>query len=75
WDYALADRRDSGFRDHRSVTYLDQQARLKDGRAGDPEGLGRVPYDIARDCLQRLDLGYRAGFRRGGATPTAPGHA
>ncbi|MGI0133205.1 MAG: RNA-guided endonuclease InsQ/TnpB family protein, partial [Thermoplasmata archaeon] len=64
WDYALADRRDSGFRDHRSVTYLDQQARLKDGRAGDPEGLGRVPYDMARECLQRLDLGYRAGFRR-----------
>jgi putative transposase len=64
WNYALAQRWDGWHREHRSVTYLEQQARLKEWRSFDVQGLGTVPYNIARDCLQRLDLGYRAAFRR-----------
>jgi putative transposase len=64
WNYALADRQQAWTKEHRSVSYLSQQARLKDWRAYDIDGLGKVPYDLARDCLQRLDFGYRAAFRR-----------
>jgi putative transposase len=51
WNYALAQRRDAWTREHRSVTYLDQQAHLKRWRAFDVDGLGATPYDAARDCL------------------------
>ena len=64
WNYALAQRRDAWIREHRRVSYLDQQVRLKDWRAFDLNGIGAAPYDAARDCLQRLDLAYRAAFRR-----------
>jgi len=64
WNYALAQRRDAWNRERRSVAYFDQQARLKAWRAFDKDGLGSTPYDSARDCLQRLDLGYHAAFRR-----------
>ncbi len=64
WNYSLADRRDAWEKEKRRVTYLDQQARLKRWRAYDAAGLGEVAYDIARDCLQRLDLAFRAFFRR-----------
>lgn len=64
WNYALGQRRDAWFHEHRSVSYLEQQVRLKKWRAFDSQGLGTVPYDVARDALQRLDLGYRAAFRR-----------
>ncbi len=64
WNYALAERRDAWEKEKRSVTYLDQQARLKAWRARDVTGLGTVSYEIAKDCLQRLDLAVRAFFRR-----------
>ncbi len=64
WNYALAQRRDAWTRERRRVSYFDQQARLKKWRAFDNHGLGATPYDAARDCLQRLDLGYRVAFRR-----------
>jgi putative transposase len=74
WNYALAQRRDAWTLERRNVTYLDQQAHLKEWRAFDIYGLGAAPYDVARDCLQRLDLGYRAAFRRlkGGKRPGLP---
>jgi len=64
WNYALAQRRDAWIREHRHISYLDQQARLKGWRAFDIHGLGAVSYDAARDCLQRLDLSYRVAFKR-----------
>ncbi len=64
WNHSLAQRHDARFRERDRVTYLDQQARLKHWRAFDFQGLGAVPFDCARDCLQRLDLAYRASFRR-----------
>ncbi len=64
WNHALAERRDAWEKEKRRVTYLDQQARLKAWRAYDAAGLGLLAYDLARDCLQRLDLAFRAFFRR-----------
>ncbi len=64
WNHVLAERRDAWEKEKRRVAYLDQQARLKAWRAYDAAGLGLVAYDIARDCLQRLDLAFRAFFRR-----------
>ncbi len=64
WNHALAERRDTWEKKKRRVTYLDQQARLKGWRTHDAAGLGSVACDLARDCLQRLDLAFRAFFRR-----------
>ncbi len=64
WNFALAERRDAWVRERRRVTYLDQQARLKAWRAYDHGGLGKVPYNVGRDMLQRLDLAFQAFFRR-----------
>ncbi len=63
-NHALAERRDAREKEQRRVTYLDQQAGLKAWRAYDAAGFGLVAYNIARDCLQRLDLAFRAFFRR-----------
>ncbi|MCI4368760.1 MAG: transposase [Thermoplasmata archaeon] len=64
WNFSLAPRRDAWQKEHRRVTYLDQQAHLKEWREFDSEGLGLLSYDVARDGLQRLDLACRAFFRR-----------
>ncbi|MCI4369625.1 MAG: helix-turn-helix domain-containing protein, partial [Thermoplasmata archaeon] len=64
WNHCLAQRRDAWQKEHRRVTYLDQQAHLKEWRDFDSEGLGLLSYDVARDGLQRLDLACRAFFRR-----------
>ncbi len=63
WNYALDDRL-CAQRKGRRRTYLDQQARLKDWRTFDSEGIGSLPYGLARDALQRLDLAFRAAFGR-----------
>lgn len=63
WNHALAQRRDAWAKRRERVSYLDQQNDLKNWRAFDTGGLGRVAYDIARDCLQRLDLAFRDFFR------------
>jgi len=64
WNFALGQRRDAWARERRSVTYLDQQARLKEWRSFDIHGLGATPYEVARDRLQRLELSCRAALRR-----------
>ena len=71
WNHALGERRDAWLRHRRSTSYFEQQGRLKDWRAFDSLGLGEVPFAMARDTLQRLDLAYRAAFRRckKGASP------
>jgi len=74
WNHALAERRDAWEKRGERVTYLDQQARLKAWRAHDSLGLGEVPYDVSRDALQRLDLGFRAFFRRVKAKEKRPGY-
>jgi len=63
-NFAPAQRRDAWELRREPVSYLDQQAQLRRGRAYDSEGLGRLSYDVARDTLQRLDLAFRAFFRR-----------
>ncbi len=64
WNHALAERRDAWEKEKHRITYPDQQAKLKDWRAYDLTGLGLVAYGIAQDCLQLLDLAFRAFFRR-----------
>ena len=64
WNHALAVRRDAWAKERRSVQYLDQQSELTRWRAYDRDGLGRLSVAVAQDCLQRLDLAFRAFFRR-----------
>ncbi|MCI4363096.1 MAG: transposase [Thermoplasmata archaeon] len=64
WNHALAERCDAWRNEHRAVRYLDQQGDLTRWRAYDSEGLGRLSVAVAQDCLQRLDLAFRAFFRR-----------
>ncbi|MGI0133245.1 MAG: helix-turn-helix domain-containing protein, partial [Thermoplasmata archaeon] len=63
WNHALAERRDAWARDQKPIPYLDQQRELTRWRAYDSGGLGRLSVAIAQDCLQRLDLAFRAFFR------------
>ncbi len=74
WNHALAERRDAWDKEGHSVTYLDQQRKLKVWRAFDRTGVGTVPYDVSRDLLQRLDLAFQSFFRRvrRGKTPGYP---
>ncbi len=74
WNHALDERRDAWEKQKRRVTYFDQQARLRCWRAYDTTGLGAVSCDLAQDCLQRLDLAFRAFFRRvkAGVNPGYP---
>ncbi|MCI4319561.1 MAG: transposase [Thermoplasmata archaeon] len=64
WNHALAERCDAWTNEHRSIHYLDQQRLLTRWRAYDSDGLGRLSVRVAQDCLQRLDLAFRAFFRR-----------
>ncbi|HEV2448827.1 MAG TPA: transposase [Thermoplasmata archaeon] len=64
WNHALSERQDAWRKERRRIAYLEQQSALKRWRNFDSWGLGRLPYNAARDCLQRLDLAYRAAFRR-----------
>jgi putative transposase len=74
WNYGLEQRRTAWVRDHRSISYLDQQHDLPRWRAFDSMGLGRVPYEVAQTTLQRLDLAFRDFFRhvRSGTDPGYP---
>ncbi len=77
WNYSVEERTDAWRLRHERRTYLDQQARLKAWRAYDRAGLGSLPYDIARDQLQRVDLAFRAFFRPGAdgrRGPRRPGY-
>ncbi|MFI5419286.1 MAG: RNA-guided endonuclease InsQ/TnpB family protein, partial [Candidatus Lutacidiplasmatales archaeon] len=67
WNYALGRRVDAWRKEHRTETYLDQQNLLKAWRAFDSGGLGKLSFAVEMDALQRLDLAYRALFRRHGA--------
>jgi putative transposase len=64
WNYARAERREAWEKEHRSVTYLDQQRELTHWRAFDAEGLGRISVAVSQDCLQRLDFAFKGFFRR-----------
>ena len=64
WNHALAQRGDAWSKEGRSLSYLEQQGDLTRGRNYDTEGLGRISVHVAQDCLQRLDLAFRAFFRR-----------
>ncbi len=63
-NYALEQRRTAWQKEHRSLSYLEQQSSLARWRDFDSEGLGSLPYDPARDVLQRVDLAFRAFFHR-----------
>jgi putative transposase len=64
WNHALAQRRDAWAKEHRAISYLDQQRDLTRWRNFDCDGLGRLSVAVAQDCLQRLDLSVRAFLRR-----------
>ncbi|MDE1820227.1 MAG: transposase [Euryarchaeota archaeon] len=64
WNFALAQRKDAWEREHRPVSYLDQQESLATWRSFDARGLGQVRYVVAQNLLQELDLAYRSFFRR-----------
>lgn len=76
WNHALAQRQDAWHQEHRSISYLDQQRDLTRWRNYDRDGLGQLSVAVAQDCLQRLDLAFRAFFRRvredGGRRPGYP---
>ncbi|MCI4348701.1 MAG: transposase [Thermoplasmata archaeon] len=63
-NYVLEQRSTAWRSEHRSVSYLEQQSALTKWRAFDVHGLGSLPYDPARDILQRVDLAFRAFFLR-----------
>ncbi|MGA7860818.1 MAG: transposase [Thermoplasmata archaeon] len=64
WNFALGQRKDAWRTEQRSVSYFEQQRDLTRWRNYDREGLGRLSFDVAQDSLQRLDLAFRAFFRR-----------
>jgi len=64
WNFALGQRKDAWRAEQRSVSYIDQQRDLTQWRTYDREGLGRLSVAVAQDSLQRLDLAFRAFFRR-----------
>lgn len=64
WNHALAQRQDAWKKESRSVSYLDQQRDLTRWRNYGRDGLGQISVAVAQDCLQRLDLAFRAFFRR-----------
>jgi putative transposase len=74
WNFGLEQRRSAWEREHRSVTYLDQQRDLSKWCTYDVDGLGRVPFAIAQATLQRLDLAFRDFFRhvKAGKVPGYP---
>ncbi len=64
WNHALEERARSWRAERRRVSYLDQQRELTRWRAFDRAGIGSLPCTVAQDALQRLDLAFRAFFRR-----------
>jgi len=62
YNAALQERRDAWKLQRRSVTYNDQQAQLTELRK-DPQ-FARIAADIQREPLRRLDLAFKAFFRR-----------
>lgn len=73
-NHALAQRQDAWRKERRSVSYLDQQRDLTRWRNYDRDGLGQVSVRVAQDCLQRLDLAFRAFFRRITSGERRPGY-
>lgn len=70
---ALEQRREAWRKQRRSVNYLHQQAELTELRAQD-QAFAAVPAWVLRSSLRRLDLAYKAFFRRckRGETPGFP---
>ena len=66
WLYneSLAERKQAWKTEERSVTYLQQQAKLTERRK-EPQW-SRFPARIQRSILRRLDRAYQSFFRRGG---------
>jgi putative transposase len=73
YNAALEERRDAWRKQHISITKIDQQKELTELRAADAQWRS-VPVEIARSALVRLDLAFRALFRRvsSGQTPGFP---
>jgi putative transposase len=70
---ALQERRDAWRKQWRSVSYEDQTRSLTEIRRTDTAWL-RVPVEVARSSLRRLDRAFKAFFRRckAGQTPGFP---
>jgi putative transposase len=64
YNAALQERRDAYKKLKRTITRIDQQKSLTEVRRDDPEGYGSVSTTILRSALKRLDLAYKAFFRR-----------
>lgn len=73
YNAALQERRDAWAAQRKSITLYDQQKELTEIRASDPEWKA-VSLLVARSALRRLDLAFKAFFRRvkRGETPGYP---
>jgi putative transposase len=60
YNAALAERREAWRLRHRSVSYGDQSAQLKEIRAADPDGQGRHSFTAQQQTLRRLNVVFAA---------------
>ena len=72
YNAALQERRDAWRIAGKSITRFDQQHELAELRKSDP-AICRVPSEIERSALRRIDLAYQGFFRRC-KTGQKPGH-
>ncbi len=64
YNAALEERRDAWRMRRHKVTFYNQDAQLKDIRAGDPERYGRWAFSCERAAIRRLDEAFQGFFRR-----------
>jgi putative transposase len=64
YNAALLERREAWRMRHRSITYGDQSAQLKEIRAADPGGQGRHSFTAQQQTLRRLNVVFAAYHRR-----------
>ena len=64
YNAALQERRDAWRRCNVRISYSEQSAQLKEIRAADPDGQGRHSFTAQQQTLRRLNVAFRAFFRR-----------
>jgi putative transposase len=64
YNAALQERREAWRMQRVSVSYSQQSAQLKEIRAADPHGQGRHSFTAQQQTLRRLDVVFRAYFKR-----------
>src|SRR4029077_13202163 len=64
YNAALEERREAWRKGRHRVTFYSQDAQLKEIRAAEPERYARWAFTCERAAIRRLDLAFKAFFRR-----------